>query len=87
VANALLAQEPAEGALPTLYAATAPDVHGGAYYGPSGFMQMRGPPERQAPSETTYDREVARRLWRRSEELTGVEYDLPAPGERDAVAG
>ena len=75
-ANALLAQDPADGALPTLYAATAPDAHGGGYYGPSGFMQMRGPPERQASSEASYDREAARRLWTTSEELTGVEYGL-----------
>jgi NAD(P)-dependent dehydrogenase (short-subunit alcohol dehydrogenase family) len=86
-ANALLAQEPADGALPTLYAATAPDVHGGGYYGPSGFMDMRGPPERQASSEASYDREAARRLWTRSEELTGVEYDLPEPVERGDAVG
>mgnify|MGYP000140785913 CR=1 FL=1 len=76
-ANALLAQDPEGGALPTLYAATAPDVTGGGYYGPSGFLSMRGPPERQASSEASYDREAARRLWRRSEALTGVDYDLP----------
>jgi len=80
-ANALFAQPPEDGALPTLYAATAPDVHGGAYYGPSGFIDMRGPPERQASTEASYDREAARRLWSLSEELTGVEYDLPASGD------
>jgi NAD(P)-dependent dehydrogenase (short-subunit alcohol dehydrogenase family) len=82
-ANALLAQDPAAGALPTLYAATAPDVVGGGYYGPSGFMNMCGPPERQASSEASYDREAARRLWSRSEALTGVEYDLSPSGEGD----
>jgi NAD(P)-dependent dehydrogenase (short-subunit alcohol dehydrogenase family) len=81
VANALFAQPPEDGALPTLYAATAPGAYGGGYYGPSGFLDMRGPPERQASSEASYDREAARRLWTRSEELTGVEYDLSAPGE------
>jgi hypothetical protein len=86
VGNALLAQDPADGALPTLYAATARGVHGGGYYGPSGFMSMRGPPERQASSEASYDRRAARRLWDRSEELTGVEYDLPDPEGTDAVA-
>jgi NAD(P)-dependent dehydrogenase (short-subunit alcohol dehydrogenase family) len=80
-ANALLAQDPAVGALPTLYAATAPDVVGGGYYGPSGFMSMRGPPERQVSSEVSYDREAARRLWSRSEALTGVEFDLSPPDE------
>ena len=32
----------AEGALPTLYAATAPSVEDGGYYGPQGFQEMRG---------------------------------------------
>ena len=85
-ANAILAQDPAEGALPTLYAATASDVVGGGYYGPSGFMSMRGPPERQRSSEASYDRAAARRLWRRSEALTGVEYDRSLLGE-DAGSG
>ena len=80
-ANALLARNPADGALPTLYAATAPDVEGGGYYGPSGFLRVRGPPERQLSGRRSYDREPARRLWYLSEELTGVEYDLPIPGE------
>ena len=81
-ANALLAQDPVDGALPTLYAATAPDAAGGRYYGPSGFMSMRGSPERQASSEASYDREAARRLWDYSEEQTGVEYDLSRLDER-----
>ena len=77
--NVLLAQSPERGALPTLYAATAPDVEGGAYYGPGGLANMRGPPERQASSDRSYDRETARRLWEVSSELTGVTYDLPEP--------
>ncbi len=79
LANALLAQSAAWGALPTLYAATAPGVEGGAYYGPGGLANMRGTPERQGSSERSSDRETARRLWERSVELTGVEYDLPEP--------
>ena len=79
VANAVLAQDAATGALPMLYAATAPDAEGGGYYGPGGLMNMRGYPEPQQSSERSYDREAARRLWRVSEDLTGVTYDLPAP--------
>jgi NAD(P)-dependent dehydrogenase (short-subunit alcohol dehydrogenase family) len=30
------------GALPTLYAVTSPEVTGGGYYGPTGWMEMRG---------------------------------------------
>ena len=36
VGNKLLAQSAEMGALPTLFAATVPDVEGGAYYGPDG---------------------------------------------------
>ncbi|MFD1565550.1 oxidoreductase [Haloarchaeobius amylolyticus] len=79
VMNTVLAQPAAMGSLPTLYAATAPDAEGGAYYGPGGVMNMRGTPERQASSERSYDEETARRLWAVSRELTGVTYDLPRP--------
>jgi NAD(P)-dependent dehydrogenase (short-subunit alcohol dehydrogenase family) len=77
VANTVLAQSAAAGALPTLYAATTPDVEGGAYYGPGGLFDMRGPPERQDPAPQATDREAARRLWNLSESLTGVEFGLP----------
>ncbi|ELY89491.1 short-chain dehydrogenase/reductase SDR [Natrialba hulunbeirensis JCM 10989] len=79
VLNTVLAQSPKRGALPVLYAATAPAVEGGAYYGPSGLANMRGTPARQASSDRSYDEEVARRLWAVSRELTGVTYDLPRP--------
>ena len=84
VMNALFAQSAEMGALPTLYAATAPDAEGGAYYGPGGFMNMRGTPERQASSDRSYDEETARRLWAVSSDLTGVTYDLPEPTEQVA---
>jgi NAD(P)-dependent dehydrogenase (short-subunit alcohol dehydrogenase family) len=74
VANTVVAQDAADGALPMLYAATMPDVRGGEYYGPNGFMGMRGGPERQRSSERSYDRGTARRLWSVSEDLTGVAY-------------
>ncbi|RZH69151.1 oxidoreductase [Natrinema altunense] len=79
VLNTVVAQSAAMGALPTLYAATAPEAEGGAYYGPGGLLNMRGAPERQASSNPSYDEETARRLWTVSEALTGVSYDLPEP--------
>lgn len=78
VVNRLVAQSAADGALPVLYAATEPDVVGGAYYGPDGFLNLRGPPAEQRPARRAQDRETARRLWTLSEALTGVPYDLPA---------
>jgi NAD(P)-dependent dehydrogenase (short-subunit alcohol dehydrogenase family) len=77
-ANTVFAQSAKKGALPLLYAATAPDAEGGAYYGPGGFKNMRGYPEKQDSNEASYDETVAKRLWEASEELTGVSYDIAA---------
>ncbi|NEU58822.1 oxidoreductase [Halorussus sp. MSC15.2] len=77
-ANAVLAQSAEQGALPMLYAATAPQIEGGEYVGPGGLMNMRGPPSVQQSSDVSYDRERAERLWEVSEDLTGVTYDLKA---------
>ena len=74
VGNRLLAQGADDGALPQLYAATAPDVEGGEFYGPDGFQQMRGAPRRVRPVDRATDEELGRRLWQVSEELTGVRY-------------
>jgi len=79
VSNRLVAQSPERGALPTLYAATAPDVEGGAYYGPDGFQELRGHPTRVEAIPAAHDAESGRRLWEVSEQLTGVSYALPAP--------
>lgn len=64
------------GALPTLYAAIAPDVKGGDYYGPAGWQEMRGYPKKVEPNKLSQDKDVAQKLWRVSEELTGIEYEF-----------
>ena len=74
--NKLLGQSAERGALPTLYAATAPDLPGGAYVGPDGPMEMRGHPTLVGTSDAARDPETARRLWQVSEELTGVRFDF-----------
>ncbi|MFI8367565.1 oxidoreductase [Streptomyces sp. NPDC085466] len=78
IGNPLLAQRPERGALPQLYAATAPDVAGGEFIGPDGPGELRGSPTRVKPSATAADPEAGRRLWDLSEELTGVRYGLTA---------
>jgi NAD(P)-dependent dehydrogenase (short-subunit alcohol dehydrogenase family) len=83
VTNAVIAQAPERGALPTLYAATAPGVEGGEYYGPDGPGEMRGLPKRVKATSTAYDAELGARLWQVSEQLTGVEY--PREGDRLSV--
>ena len=73
--NTLLAQSDEMGALPQLYAATAPDVHGGEYFGPDGIAEGRGHPKRVDSTKASKDVEAAGRLWSVSEQLTGVRYD------------
>ena len=70
----MLAQSDLQGALPQLYAATMPDVAGGSFYGPDGFMKQRGYPELQASSSRSHDEADAKRLWTWSEEKTGVTF-------------
>lgn len=74
VANRLFAQSSAMGALPLLYAATAPDVNGGDYIGPIGMMGMRGYPGKARSSELSHNVALAEKLWQVSEELTQVQY-------------
>jgi NAD(P)-dependent dehydrogenase (short-subunit alcohol dehydrogenase family) len=72
--NALFAQPSSMGALPTLYAASMPDVHGGDYIGPDGFQQMRGYPTKVGCRAAARNAELQRRWWELSEKLTGVQY-------------
>jgi len=72
--NPLLGQSAELGALPTLYAAVYPDLPGGSFIGPDGFMEQRGHPHVVTAASKAYDEDVARRLWEVSEELTGVRY-------------
>jgi len=73
-ANSFMAQPAAMGALPSLYAATAPAVQGGDYLGPGGFKELRGYPAKVGSSEEAQNPELAARLWARSELLTGTKY-------------
>ncbi len=77
-----LAQSAAMSALPTLYAATAPEVRGGDYIGPTGFAS-RGYPGLVRSSARSHDPALARRLWQVSEDLTAVRYEaLNQPATR-----
>lgn len=68
------AQSQQMGALPTLYAATAPEVMGGQFFGPDGLAGIAGHPQRVESSARSQDRDDARHLWQVSEELTGVTF-------------
>jgi NAD(P)-dependent dehydrogenase (short-subunit alcohol dehydrogenase family) len=72
----LLSQNAAMGALPTLRAATDPDVEGGQYHGPDGLGEQRGHPKLVSSSAQSHDEDLQHRLWTVSEELTGVTYPV-----------
>jgi hypothetical protein len=71
-----MTQSAANGALPTLRAATDPAAKGGQYYGPDGFMESRGNPVLVTSSDRSHNEAAQRRLWASSEELTGVTFPI-----------
>jgi hypothetical protein len=75
----LYAQPADMGAGPLLYAASGPDVVGGACYGPDGPFQVRGNPRRVRPPAAAADGAAAARLWEKSVEATGVGYSALSP--------
>ena len=62
-------QPAAQGAWPTLFAATAPEAMPGAYYGPNRMSETRGHPAPARVPPQARDEAVAARLWSASEEL------------------
>lgn len=64
----------ASGALPIIRAAVDIEVKGGAFYGPSGFLQLSGSPVRVESSRTSHNSEDSVKLWGISERLTGVRF-------------
>jgi len=74
----LISHSAAEGALPTLFAATSPEAKAAGYYGPNGFYELKGPPEPAKIMPQAKDVAVAARLWDVSAALTGVSFDQVA---------
>jgi protochlorophyllide reductase len=70
-----LSQSVPEGTLPVLYAATAPDVRGGDYYGPRRFGEFFGGVGRARIDPRAQDQVLRARLWDRTAELTGIHPD------------
>ncbi|MGP3926954.1 oxidoreductase [Streptomyces sp. 8N616] len=74
IANRIFAQPAEAGALPTLYAATAPGVSSDSFTGPR-VQGWRGAPGPSWRARWTHDDAAGERLWGASERLTGVTYD------------
>ncbi len=70
-----IAQDIKMGVLPMLYAMTAEEAKGGAFYGPKWF-NMRGYPDEKKANSEAYDANALKRFWQISEQLTGVTYEF-----------
>jgi NAD(P)-dependent dehydrogenase (short-subunit alcohol dehydrogenase family) len=74
IGNRYFAQSADSGALPTLYAATAPEVRADSFTGPA-LLGWRGSPTRSWRAPWTLNDRAGERLWEESERLTGVAYE------------
>lgn len=63
------------GILPSLFAATSPDAMPGGYYGPNGFLEVRGEPAPARLPRGARNATAAVMLWDISEQLTGVRFN------------
>jgi len=77
--NPYFAMKPADGALPTLRAATDPSAPDASYWGPANFMELSGPPAPARIPAKARDEAIAARLVDVSEKLTGVAFPKSAP--------
>jgi NAD(P)-dependent dehydrogenase (short-subunit alcohol dehydrogenase family) len=78
VMKPFLSQDAAHGALPTLYAAVAPEAVPGGYYGPDGIAELKGHPTAVPVPKAAIDSAIAKRLWNETERLTGVSFGVLA---------
>jgi len=72
----IVAQPATMGALPTLYAATHPDLRGGECIGPENRSNTRGYPVLTDDVNRFFNAALAAKLWEVSESLTGVRYTV-----------
>lgn len=70
--RSIIVGTPQSAALSAVYAATSPDARGGRLYGPRGFLHLGGAPAEQKLYSRLRNPEQGERVWRMSEELTGV---------------
>jgi NAD(P)-dependent dehydrogenase (short-subunit alcohol dehydrogenase family) len=70
------AMSPEQGALPQIRAAVDPRVEGGEYFGPDGRREYKGFPVQVSSNSLSHSEALATKLWRRSEELTGVNFRI-----------
>ena len=76
ILNYVLAQSSAQGALPTLRAASDPSVKPGSYWGPDGIMNMRGNPVENDTAPLADDSKITEKLFEETKALTGSTFDF-----------
>jgi len=74
ILNPIMAQKVDGGVLPTLRAAFDPKAQPGDFFGPSGFLEMKGSPEVVKSAPLSYDEDKAQTLWKLSEKMTGIRF-------------
>lgn len=77
----------ADGALPQIFAATAPNATPAGYYGPNGFYELKGAVAPAKVFPQAKDEAVARKLWEVSEQLTGVKWPETPNGQGSIDSG
>ncbi len=65
-----------QGSLPTLRAAFDQNAQSGDYFGPDGFMEMRGYPVKVESNALSKDESIAKKLWDVSQDLTKVDFSF-----------
>ena len=76
ILNNTLAQNVKIGTLPILRAATDENVKGSEYFGPTKMMELKGYPKLVKSSDKSYDKDLAKKLWKVSEKLTNLTYEF-----------
>ncbi len=72
----IFSQDARAGAQPMLLAATDKLVRGGEYFGPDGFGGTKGNATRVDSNALSHDADLQKKLWKVSEELTGVKFSV-----------
>jgi NAD(P)-dependent dehydrogenase (short-subunit alcohol dehydrogenase family) len=74
ILNPLFGMKPADGAMPTMRAATDTTATAGSYWGPACFFGLNGPPAPAKTARRARDEAAAARLFDLSERLSGVSF-------------
>ena len=56
--------------------ATDENVKGSEYFGPTKMMELKGYPKLVKSSDKSYDKDLAKKLWKVSEKLTNLTYEF-----------